>query len=330
VEKEQILRYILVPYLEEAATLLFTARKFLPIWAVKRSEQLKYLACTLTSRVGDLRRVVFSWASERDEDYFFCTSFDRVLREESEEGDTDTSESSSAFVHSISVAVECLFALVPVIEKINKLTYDRGEVKWIYEIIESLKELPAYSYVGPIPEVSYEIRESLHLHPIFSECYALSFTQGYVESLCLPKGKTVCLKKRENNQIFSIDQLKLIAERTKFPFSLLKSTFLPEVVESKESPWYMVAREYDTLVEEKKNAIISTTFPFGVTELKDAWNDGHIHPSIPSYLYGHGKDEKCLASETVTRNLMLLLILFAGTGCALDEDEEMIKKLVHV
>ncbi|MDO8500184.1 MAG: hypothetical protein Q7S66_06065 [bacterium] len=233
-----IFMYSFAPFLEEAGTLLLGAKHLLPLWSVKRAEELSRISYILKDRARTLRQRGLAWAgnaSEFGEDPAYLLS--QSVHHRYHRGDIKT-PCPEAAPYMVSAATKLLLILFPMCQKVEELSFEeKGWAKWLAEIIETLMEAP---YGNPAPEVSENMTRALSAHGILIECEGLSYTQAMIDDNFEQKKNS----KRKKKSEFSDDELRKLAHKIGMPFETVKDVF-----ETESSPWWDQSAEYGNLAQ---------------------------------------------------------------------------------
>lgn len=254
---KMILMYSLAPFLEEAGALLLGARHLWHPWSVRRIDELVKISYTLRDQATTLRQRGLAWASNSLEfkGYSTCLLATSVYHRYY---DNDTKPPCpEAAPYMVQAATNLLFTILPVIQKIEELEYKGNLVRWLAEILETLKESP---YIGSTPELSEEMMRIVGTHAILIECEGLAYMQATIEDSFHRNNKDARKTKQSD---LSEDKLRDLASEIDMPFEVVK-----EVFETEFSSWWDQAQAYREQAQAQREIFLS--FLFAKDRIKQA------------------------------------------------------------
>ncbi|MBI2056511.1 MAG: hypothetical protein HYT37_04005 [Candidatus Sungbacteria bacterium] len=298
-----IFMYSFAPFLEEAGTLILGAKHLWYPWSVKRADELTKISYALQDRARTLRQRGLAWASNvsefgEDPAYLLSTS----VHHRYHNNDTKIS-CPEAVPYMVSAAIKLLFILLPMFKKVEELSYEeKGLVKWLSEMIETLMESP---YANPALEISDNMIRTIGTHGILIECEGLSYTQATIEDSFDRKNRNSKRKKRSD---LSDAELRKLAFEIGMPFEVVK-----EVFETEFSSWWNQATKYRNQAQAQRETFLSSlSAEDRIKEgIRIAWNPGTTTQNCHPECWGEKELNK---SERIIKTFISMFLFFAENG----------------
>ena len=247
-----------------------------------------------------LRENGLAWASnasEFGEDPAYLLSTSVYQRYHS--NDTKIMPCPEAAPYMASAATKILFNILPTFKKLEELSYEeKGWVRWLSEIIETLMESP---YTNSVLEISDNMTRAIGAHAILIECEGLAYTQATIENSFNLKNKS---PKRKKKSRLSDAELRKLAFEIGMSFEAVK-----EVFETKSSSWWNQATKYKNQAQAQRELFLSSVSAKDQIKegIRVAWNPGMVtqnsHPECWS--------EKTLTkSENIIKTFISMFLFF--------------------
>lgn len=302
-QRRALYMYQFAPFLEEAGLLLLSARRLWHHWSVGRQEELKKVAFDLNRCARSLRISGLVWsgetlnaALENPRLTLNCSVYHRYYTDELKEACPEAAHILT------SAAARILFFLLPEFEKAEKAEWrEKGRVKWLSEIIETLMESPC---IGPCPQITEDVQKILGLHALLLECEGLAQTQAHLETILTARSGESRLRKK-NKSSLSYDQICKLAADINVPVETLK-----DALESEHSKWWDQAGEFRRQAQTQKEKFLSLLSVGDDIKLtiRSAYEPGSATSESPSYL----TEEDCAVTERAIKLLVMRLAAWIG------------------
>lgn len=307
---KMILQYSLAPFLESAGILFLSAELLWHRWSIQRLEEIKGLAFKLQQDGAvKLRQCGLEWACA-------LKNFDDValrLRASAyyryrEDSDKNVIACPEGTTHLVSAAVQLLFAIFPLFEKIDETSHVKkgGWVTWCSKILETCMEAP---YLKSLKELSPDALNALKLNAIFLECEGLAHIQATIEDSFYFKHEKTNPKAKKKKHDFSNADLHKMAQEMDVEFGVLKEAF-----ETDYSSWWDEAQKYRDLATTQKELFLEAMpADSNVTKdlIRNAWDFGM---TTQRGLINYWSEKQIAETECIIKTFITLFLSLADNA----------------